>query len=78
MLQETGNAMGGETRIMRLPEVAAATGLGRESVRQLERAGQFPRRRLLGARAVGWLAADVARWINERPVAGPRTGVSIA
>ena len=52
--------------IVRFPELRRLTGLSRCSIRRLEVAGRFPRRVQLSDNAVGWLADDVTRWIEER------------
>ena len=59
-------------RLLRIAEVKKLTGLGRTTIWQLERDGQFPQRvKLSGARgrAVGYRASEVARWIAERMAA---------
>ena len=56
-------------RILRLPQVEAATGLKRERIRQLEVSGRFPQRlRVLGdnGRAVGWVESEVHHWVAAR------------
>lgn len=55
-------------RILTVAQVSSAVGLGRERIRQLEVAGQFPRRFTIApnGRAIGWLAAEIERWIAER------------
>ncbi|MGO9038671.1 MAG: helix-turn-helix transcriptional regulator [Steroidobacteraceae bacterium] len=53
-------------QILRLPAVCRATGLGRSMVYQLEAMSQFPRRVKIGARAVGWIEAEVQLWLAER------------
>jgi prophage regulatory protein len=68
----TGAQAGGEldfatgTRVLRLPQVRAMTGLGRSSIYQMERERRFPRRIKIGSRAVGWIEGEVIKWINER------------
>lgn len=52
--------------ILRLPEVCRITGLCRSLVYELEANGAFPRRVPLGARSVGWVDAEVQRWLAER------------
>jgi prophage regulatory protein len=54
---------------LRLKQVISVTGLSRMTIWRLERAGEFPRRRQLGARSVAWLQSDVEQWIESRPVA---------
>lgn len=52
--------------IMKLHEVTGATGLSRSTVFRLELAGQFPRRRQLSARRIGWLEEEIADWVRAR------------
>jgi prophage regulatory protein len=52
--------------ILRLPTVKARTGLSRSSIYQHVADGSFPRPVSLGARAVGWVEADVAAWISRK------------
>ena len=56
-------------RIVRLPAVQARTGLGRSTIYVRLAEGSFPRPVQLGARAVGWIEAEVDAWIRERIVA---------
>lgn len=53
-------------RIMRLPEVKAATGFGRAHIYNLMKEGRFPKSRKIGPRAVGWDSAQVESWVSER------------
>ncbi|BFN14825.1 AlpA family transcriptional regulator [Marinobacter sp. RI1] len=50
-------------RIMRLPEVKAATGFGRAHIYNLMKEGRFPKARKIGARAVGWDSQQVESWV---------------
>jgi len=74
---ETARVPPRSDRLMRLPDVMAATGLARTSLWDLERAGKFPRRmkRTEGSRVVVWSAAEVEQWVAERKATrmGPRT-----
>ena len=54
------------TRFLRLPEVQARTGLSRGMIYVRLDQGRFPRPVSLGARAVGWIEAEVDEWIRER------------
>lgn len=62
-------------RVLRRPAVEALTGLRGGSLDREMRLG-FPRPFRLSAdprsRVVGWLASDVARWIEERAAEGQR------
>jgi prophage regulatory protein len=55
-----------ELRILRAPEVLKRVGLSRSTVWRLERKNQFPQRVRLTDRVVGWIEADVDRWIEQR------------
>ena len=56
----------GQVRFLRLPEVLARTGLSRSTIYVRLDRGRFPRPVSLGARAVGWIEAEVDEWIRER------------
>ena len=66
------------TRFLRRPEVQARTGLSRSTIKVRMREGSFPKPLSLGARAVGWIEAEVDEWIRERyggvRARGPRPG----
>ncbi len=49
-------------RMLRLPDVMKATGLGRSTIYAKVAAGDFPAPVKLGARAVAWPEAVVAEW----------------
>lgn len=55
--------------ILRTADVMARVRLGRTTLWRLERLGDFPPRRRLGAGIVGWLASEVEHWIESRPLA---------
>lgn len=59
-------------RLIREVEIAALTGLSRTARYQMERRGEFPPRRRIGARHVGWLASEVEQWLRGRPRADGR------
>ena len=72
-------------RLLRLPQVLAATGLSRAYVYERMKEGTFPRARALSpvkrggsgsSAAVAWLEADVTAWILSLPEvpAGARRG----
>ena len=56
------------SRILRKPDVVVKTGLPSRTIDRLEAAGQFPRRRRLTDRNVGWLEPEIDEWITSRPV----------
>lgn len=41
--------------------------LSYSQINRLEKDGKFPRRRLIGARAVAWNEEEVKDWIDARP-----------
>ena len=51
------------TTLLRLSQVKARTGLSRSTIYLRIKAGEFPAQVCLGARAVGWLEAEIERWI---------------
>ena len=55
-------------KIIRLPIVVEMTGLSKSAIRRREQAGQFPLRRHLGSRAVGWLQGEIMGWIQSAPL----------
>jgi len=56
-------------KLLRLPEVEAATGLSGTTIWRREKAGQFPRRRRVGPNIVAWRSDEISAWIRGRPVA---------
>jgi prophage regulatory protein len=61
------------TRLLRLPDVEARTGLKHSAIYQRIAEGEFPRQVPLGPKAVGWLEHEVDAWIDAR--AAERDGV---
>ena len=51
--------------VLRRKQVEMVTGLPRATLYGKIRAGKFPRPVPLGARAVGWRAADVELWLSN-------------
>ena len=52
--------------ILRLPEVKKTTGLSRSTIYSRISRGTFPRPVNLGARAVGWIEAEIEEWLQQR------------
>lgn len=61
-------------RILRRQLVESQTGLSRSKIYDLITRDEFPRPIKIGARAVGWVEADVVAWINSRIDAAKREG----
>lgn len=53
--------------IYRQKEVLGKLGISKSTLRRWIADVGFPRPRQLGPRAVGWLAAEVHRWLETRP-----------
>ena len=53
-------------RVLRPPAVYAKTGFSKSTIRRLELAGEFPRRVRISANAIGWIEAEIDRWIEAR------------
>jgi prophage regulatory protein len=54
-------------RLIREPEAKAMTGLSRTRRWEMEKAGTFPKRRILGHRCAGYLLSEVLEWMRSRP-----------
>ena len=52
--------------ILRLPAVKTSTGLSRSTIYLRIAQGTFPKSVGLGARAVGWLEAEIQEWLQQR------------
>ena len=57
-------------RLIREAECERRTGLARSTRRKLEKAGEFPRRRKITQRSVGWLESELTAWISSRSLSG--------
>jgi len=55
-----------EARVLRWPQVQRLVGLSKSTVWRMEREGNFPRRRQLAVRAVGWDARELEKWVETR------------
>ncbi len=62
--------------ILRRKQVQVRTGLSRSTIYQKVKDGDFPAPVALGARAVGWIEAEVVAWLASR-VAQSRRGVHV-
>ena len=59
--------------ILRLPTVKTRTGLSRSTIYLRVAAGNFPKPISLGARAVGWIDAEVEAWLSGQIELSRRT-----
>lgn len=53
-------------RFFRVSDVVERVGLSKSTLRRLEMAGQFPRRKSLSRRSVAWLSSEIEAWIDAR------------
>ena len=53
------------SRILRMPEVCAKTGLGKSTIYKKLTDGTFPPPIRLGPRAIGWKMRDVNDWLES-------------
>lgn len=56
-------------RIIREKECRSLTGLSRTTRYLREKSGDFPERRDLGGRCVGWLLSEIQEWQKNQPKA---------
>jgi prophage regulatory protein len=61
----TDTVQRGAATLLRMPQVKARTGLSRSAIYLKIKNGEFPAPVSLGPRAVGWLEAEVERWISD-------------
>lgn len=53
-------------KYLRIKQVAELTGLSRATIYNMEKAGTFPKKTALGARAVAWRESEIAAWMEGR------------
>ena len=61
--QPTGNR---PIRMLRLPQVIDATGLGKTKIYELQAEGDFPMRVKITAHSVAWVEEEVQAWLAAR------------
>ena len=54
-------------KILNVKQTSKTTGLSPVTIWRKEKAGEFPIRRQLGSRRVGWLTREVDEWIEATP-----------
>ena len=54
------------TKILKLSDVEALSGLRRSSIYAFMKRGEFPKPIPLGVRAVGWLESEILEWVESR------------
>lgn len=58
-------------RMLRLPQVIDATGLGKTKIYELQGQGDFPMRVKITAHSVAWVEEEVQAWLAARIQANP-------
>lgn len=61
-----GTEMGEPISILRRKQVESRTGLSRSTIYERIKRGSFPTPISLGAKAVGWIEAEVDTWLPEQ------------
>lgn len=56
-------------KLMRYPEVVAATGLSKSTIKRMVSEGRFPKRVQISVRAVGFYQKDIEAFIQGLPLA---------
>ena len=51
-------------RIIRKPEMLARVGVSDTTLWRMERDGNFPKRRTIGAGVAGWISTEVDQWFE--------------
>ena len=56
-----------DPKVLSIKQLTEVTGLSAVTVWRKEKKGEFPARRQLGPRRVGWLAREVEDWLEATP-----------
>jgi len=56
---------GGNSRLLRLPDVISLTGLPRSTIYLKVKNKEFPTQINIGSRSVAWIESEVHEWINQ-------------
>ena len=56
--------------ILKLPAVIQRTGLSRTTIYALIAQGRFPKQINISERSVGWVAAEIEQWLEDRVASG--------
>lgn len=54
------------SRLIRLDEVRARTGLGRSSIYSAMKNGSFPKSVPIGSQAIAWVEEEIEQWIRSK------------
>jgi prophage regulatory protein len=62
---------GNNMKLIRPNEIQGKASISAGTAYRLEKAGQFPARRRISPRCVGWLESELDQWIADRTVVVP-------
>ena len=54
-------------KILNVKQLSEVTGLSSVTIWRKEKKGEFPNRRQLGSRRVGWLTREIDDWLEATP-----------
>jgi prophage regulatory protein len=63
-------------RMLRLPQVIDATGLGKTKIYELQAEGNFPLRIKITSHSVAWIEEEAQAWLADRVQANTRLTAS--
>lgn len=63
---KTIKVIGGPIRFIRMPEVKNLTGLSKETIYRMIRAGEFPKIYKIGKAASAWNSEEVYEWLQSK------------
>jgi prophage regulatory protein len=58
--------MANQEKLLRLKAVKELTGLGKSTIYDRMKKGEFPNRIHLGAKSSAWLESEIQEWISQR------------
>ena len=64
-------------KILNVKQLSEVTGLSPVTIWRKEKKGEFPARRQLGSRRVGWLTREIDEWLEATPkseITSPKKG----
>jgi prophage regulatory protein len=61
-------------KFLTVKQIMKMTGLSRTTIWRLERDEEFPKRRQLGLRRIGWIESEVLDWMESRAQVGSCEG----
>lgn len=64
-------------KIIRADALQAKAGITAQTAYRLERANNFPKRRQLSGRAVGWVEEEIDQWLQSREYVKPVRDTSL-